>query len=725
LLANYKLQDSGPEDIKIINNAKTIQEWHSSGDAQSIENDTKEFLAAGTYTVTANTYVLGTGASALTCTPDNATQTKTLGNNDNWQPQINYSCANNPKPTKPDTITVSASGLDGSAATTIEATFTPLTGGQATNAQINIQNGSGSSTVQLNDATQYSVSASSVTGYNASYQPATLIAKSGGTEKIVFAKAAPPASGTYTTTFDGTHLYTPQPIALNNSADASLLIKWTSYDNTGKCYPITLQSSSWADIAVSVSKSDCNGVVCQCAGSAAIKKGESIQVVLPTKLAKGDPIKVSWPEISGMTSNTACTGNFCNVAPGKLLGGYFTDWATYHYTQDFPAQRLYGSHLNTVFYQAALINNPTSSNPTVGVFDSGDDPYLMAGLAQWRYDHPNSHVMLSFGGWGDTTAGTHPSADIENVLKQGKSATTKILADNMVNAAFVNGFNGVDIDYEWWGAINTAGQLDQNTANQFVQLFDDIKSDEANINSKFGLQMYISIAAPGGADKVAELSKLHAGAWRQIASDVDFFDPMTYDFYVAGQKSPTGHQSGFGGSASSNTIQNIYAAYVANYVPTNKIALGVPTYGRAVFGANAAGQSHIQDVDAYTGLGGGVYSYKCIMQHMNPQLGITNGCASIEDNFATLANEATYNLYNTTSAEAPWISSTSLLVGTQPGLYMSFDDQQSVAYKVANSAAQNGAYTWELDEDISPQDSAAFKSNSITEAMYHAVTGNK
>ena len=457
--SNYKLTENTPEQITTTASSGTvIGQKKLAGDANKSESFPEDNINPDTYSITANTYSLISGSNTITCTPSNSPQSITLAAKDIKTVHIQYSCKKSAATI--DNIAVSVSGLSNSGTTKVTATFTPTSGGSAVTAPITITGDGGKATVSLTDAITYNVSTNSISGYSATYNPQKITATAGATETIAFAKIAPPADGTYRTEFDGTNLNVQQLIKINSTAGGSLTMDWTSTEdsaNPGQCLPVQIKSSDWTALPVSISKSNCKNKVCQCSGSVTITAGKDIQVDFTGANAGSN--RVSWPHIISLTSSNACSGDFCNVLPNKLLGGYYTDWATYHYPHDFPFQRLYGSHLNTVFYQAAKINNPTSTNPTVGFFDPGTDPYLTAGIAQWHYDHPGSHVLLSFGGWGDSGANTQPSGDIESVLGGQPSATatraTRSLAQEMVNAAFVYGFNGVDIDYEWWGAYGT------------------------------------------------------------------------------------------------------------------------------------------------------------------------------------------------------------------------------------------------------------------------------
>ena len=543
-----------------------------------------------------------------------------------------------------------------------------------------------------------------------------------------------PDDQSYSVKFDGTNQYNPVLISFSSSIPADpgfdLALKWTT--NGGSCedYRPTIMTVSWSDTPITSIVSDCHGALCVCHGTVNVSGQE---IMMQSVQAKDTTVNASWPQITNMKSATAADSA---LLPKKLLGGYFTDWATYHYPLDFPYQRLYGGdqnrsvHLNTVFYQSAKIVNPATAKPGVALFDSGSDPYLMSGVAQWRYDHPQSRVLLSFGGWGDDTQGTHPSADIQSVLEAGDVV---VLAHQMVDAAVADGFNGVDIDLEWWGAPGTH-TLTPAEAKKFVQLFDEIRAYENQLESVFPAlgPLYLSIAAPGGAQNASLLEdpQYAPSGWKRISNDVNFFDPMTYDFYVAGDDQPADHQSRYSGGVNDHfSIEGLLTYYHKVGVDSSKVSLGVPVYARSEFGVPSTGRpgssdfSHSTDTP-YSGLGGGVLSYKCLIADQLA-LPLIDGCASLENDFQELLPASTYHHADDPDNQAilaPWLIASD---NKNNRALLSFDDVTSVDLKMQKVLQQGlssgGGFLWELDMDVSPLDAQYYTDYSLLEAVYHRL----
>lgn len=90
-------------------------------------------------------------------------------------------------------VNVSVSGLT-TATNSVDVAFTPNNGSSAVTKTVSLTNGSGSDTVVLNQNVIYTVSASAVSGYNASFNPPQVTALNGASESISYA-AIPTSTG--------------------------------------------------------------------------------------------------------------------------------------------------------------------------------------------------------------------------------------------------------------------------------------------------------------------------------------------------------------------------------------------------------------------------------------------------------------------------------------------------------------------------------------------------
>ncbi len=407
-------------------------------------------------------------------------------------------------------------------------------------------------------------------------------------------------------------------------------------------------------------------------------------------------------------------GTKSNPTPGKYIAGYFTDWANYHYngsTPSFNPDDILKTYVNTVYY--AIVNaNPQGD---VSMIDAWADGTYVPGFAQLRENYPYINVLLSFGGWGDETAGTHPSGDIEKILNSSK--TTDTFAKHAVETMYLYGFNGVDVDWEWWGAVGTTGSLNKTTAANFVALFSDLNkyvNQLAEVTGNDRDDYLVTMAGPAGKGNIDELEQYVAGGWEQIAEKSDLVNPMTYDMHGLFDKSgaPADHQSRLEKTSIPGSNPDFCGAvalslYNSYNVPYKKMLIGLAAYCRIV-GVGPA-KSETKNLGApltgavpagCNGLGGGIFSYKAILGAANKiptnyACSLENGLANLNIKYVTLADADEID----SSVVAPWAYS--------DNSFMSFDDHDSAKAKSKWVAAKGmpGAFIWEIDCDLPPTDS--------------------
>jgi chitinase len=95
--------------------------------------------------------------------------------------QLSYSCS----PVKLDKITLNVTGLP-TTLTSLDVTFTPSNGTEPVTQKVDVSGGHGSGIVNLIDGVIYNVSASSVSGYNALFNPQPLTASAAAIENITY-----------------------------------------------------------------------------------------------------------------------------------------------------------------------------------------------------------------------------------------------------------------------------------------------------------------------------------------------------------------------------------------------------------------------------------------------------------------------------------------------------------------------------------------------------------
>ncbi len=226
-------------------------------------------------------------------------------------------------------------------------------------------------------------------------------------------------------------------------------------------------------------------------------------------------------------------------------------------------------------------------------------------LRKLKAMYPNIKVLMSIGGFswsGRFSDAAMPDKRVAFV----KSCIDLFIRGNLPMWAYVSGgtptgseqngkaagvFDGIDIDWEYPAAPGFTGDPSRNlppnvyrpedTAN-FTALLAEFRRQLDDIGKQNGKHYLLTIAAPAGPDKYAkmELEKIHPYLdWLNImAYDIhggwDATGPTNFDAPL--YESPDDPaQAPFNISVDS-TIQ----AYLAKGIPSEKIVLGVPFYGR-------------------------------------------------------------------------------------------------------------------------------------------------
>jgi chitinase len=202
-------------------------------------------------------------------------------------------------------------------------------------------------------------------------------------------------------------------------------------------------------------------------------------------------------------------------------------------------------------------------------------------------------VLLSIGGWTYST--NFPAA-------ASTAATRALFAQSAVAIVRDWGFDGVDIDWEY--------PQDATQAQNFVLLLQAVRAelDKLAAASAPGYHFMLTIAAPAGPQNY---NKLLLG---QMASVLDYFNLMAYD-YDGSWDTHAGHQANlYPNPANNNSTPFSTDAAIRDYikagVPSSKIILGIPIYGRSFEQTAGLGQS-------FSGVGAGswengVWDYKAL-----------------------------------------------------------------------------------------------------------------
>ncbi|MFB1044272.1 glycoside hydrolase family 18 protein [Streptomyces chrestomyceticus] len=376
------------------------------------------------------------------------------------------------------------------------------------------------------------------------------------------------------------------------------------------------------------------------------------------------------PTGSATSATPAATQPAGTQAAGNKVVGYFTNWGVYDRNYHVKNIQTSGSadkltHINYAFgnvqggkctigdayadYDKAY----TADQSVDGKADTWDAGALRGNFNQLRKLkklHPNLKVIWSFGGWtwsgGFAEAAKNPNGFAQSCL------------DLVQDKRWADVFDGIDIDWEYPNACGLT--CDTSGREALTNL---VKALRSKFGSKLVTAAIAADASVGG--------KLDAADYKGAAQYLDWYNPMTYDYFGAwdakGPTAPHSPLTSYNGipKAGYNTTDTIKKLKGMG-VPANKLLLGLGFYGRGWQGVT-------QDAPGGTATGAAPGKYE----------------AGIED----------YKLLKTRCPATGKVGGTAYAkCGTQ---WWSYDTPETIGTKMAykNQQGLGGTFFWELSGD--------------------------
>ncbi|MFM9595262.1 glycoside hydrolase family 18 protein [Streptomyces scabiei] len=315
-------------------------------------------------------------------------------------------------------------------------------------------------------------------------------------------------------------------------------------------------------------------------------------------------------------------------APHSKVVGYFIDWGIYgrqYYVKNIEtsgsAKRL--THINYAFGNVvdgkcaigdpwADADRPFSAEESVdGVADSADQP--LSGsfnqLRKLKKLHPNLKIVWSFGGWtwsgGFGEAAKDPAAFADSCY------------DLVENSRWKDVFDGIDIDWEYPNACG----LTCDTSGP--EAFEDVM---AALRKRFGKKELVTAAITADAKKGG---KIDAADYAGAAKYVDWYNPMTYDYFGSWDTTTAPHSPlyPYPGIAdrSFNTAATIKKLKGLG-IPPSKLLLGIGFYGRGWTGVTRSAPGGTATGPAAGTYEAGYEDYK-VLKKTCPANGVVGGTA--------------------------------------------------------------------------------------------------
>ncbi|CAM5550372.1 MULTISPECIES: glycoside hydrolase family 18 protein [Streptomyces] len=379
--------------------------------------------------------------------------------------------------------------------------------------------------------------------------------------------------------------------------------------------------------------------------------------------AAADPAASAAPTAAAAPAGT-------QAAAGNKVVGYFTNWGVYDRNYHVKNIQTSGSadkltHINYAFgnvqggkctigdayadYDKAY----TADQSVDGKADTWDAGALRGNFNQLRKLkklHPNLKVIWSFGGWtwsgGFAEAAKNPNGFAQSCL------------DLVQDKRWADVFDGIDIDWEYPNACGLTCDTSGREA-----LTNVLKALRAKFGGKLVTAAIAADASAGG--------KLDAADYKGASQYVDWYNPMTYDYFGAwdakGPTAPHSPLTAYNGipKAGYNTTDTINKLKGMG-IPANKLLLGIGFYGRGWQGVT-------QDAPGGTATGAAPGKYE----------------AGIED----------YKLLKTRCPATGKVGGTAYAkCGNQ---WWSYDTPETIGSKMTykNQQGLGGTFFWELSGD--------------------------
>lgn len=248
-----------------------------------------------------------------------------------------------------------------------------------------------------------------------------------------------------------------------------------------------------------------------------------------------------------------------------VISTYYPEWCIYkrqYFPWNIPFDKL--THLNYAFAKPQPNGELNFSLPfTANIFKTTTSAGKVYGLCEKMYQlkklNRKLKIVLSIGGGSG-------SEIFHEIMSDERKR--KALVDSCIYALKHYGFDGIDLDWEY-----PTTEEDGNNLSCFMH---ELRNAMTSLSSQCECNAFIiSIAINASLHRIAALN---ISEYHDV---IDFVNVMGYDYSGPWSKQ-CGHQSNiYSHNGKTKCTHNAINALNARGVPSHKIVLGVPFYGRA------------------------------------------------------------------------------------------------------------------------------------------------
>ena len=250
---------------------------------------------------------------------------------------------------------------------------------------------------------------------------------------------------------------------------------------------------------------------------------------------------------------------------------YFTNWSRYR----SDSAKFMPSNINPflcthIIYAFAVLDNNTLTIKSSDECTDIDNKFYEQ-IISLKEKNPRLKVSIAIGGWVDS------EGDKYSRMVNNQTSRTKFI-ESVVQFINKHKFDGLDLDWEYpkcWQADCQAGPFSDKI--NFAKLVRELRSA---FNRE--LRPLLLSAAVGASQYIGD----NAYEFNSLMINLDFINLMTYDYYTSGSTVAAHHSSLYSHPNAKDQLHSVSNAnFSTNYwirkgVPTYKLILGIPFYGR-------------------------------------------------------------------------------------------------------------------------------------------------
>lgn len=241
----------------------------------------------------------------------------------------------------------------------------------------------------------------------------------------------------------------------------------------------------------------------------------------------------------------------------KVIVGYVPGFRGELDTDDFDPHKV--THINYAFV------NVKDSMAWLTNLETDSTNFRKLNLL--KNENPNLKILISIGGWSWS----------ENFSDAVLTTSSRAkFAESSVGIIRDYDLDGVDIDWEYPGQKGEDNIFRPEDKENYTYMFESLRSELDKLSAETGKQ-YLLTSAVAGSKSFLEHTDMGPAAIPQ-----DFINIMSYDYYTGGKMA--GHHSNMfppEDYEKDRSAEKDIKMFIDAGVPSEKIVLGVPFYGRS------------------------------------------------------------------------------------------------------------------------------------------------